>query len=121
MVVNDDDWEYVNSMVPLNIPVYTTQQFEQLTVYKYVKGPEGDLGYTNQPPNLCYSNLGGGEYIYLSEGNIHSTLLNSGYTRKQIDSILSDKTYQQVAQFLDQLWKTNTIVHPVIIHPPYPM
>lgn len=121
----DDVKNIVSSSITTNhIPVYTLKDFNNMKKYRYIKGLYNDLGYTNNTPNFCYSNLGGYDYTRLTYNQIISTLLNSGYSNKDADEIITSNSYSEIVTFLEQLWKdrlNNPVILPVICHPPYPI
>lgn len=122
VVRNDDILDQVNRLLPRKIPIFTQAQWKQLPLVKMIKGILSDGQYSDLQPNFCYGNMGGYDSKVLSYDSIRSTLLNSGFSNREIDDFFFKMKRHELISFLKQMWKTslkNGERYPTIIHPPY--
>lgn len=103
------------------IPVITIDEWKAGLVYKLIKGISSEGSYTNDLPNFCYDNMGGGDMKFLRLSNIRCTLLNSGLPISEVEEICKMKRKDLLA-FMYDLWTSRLArgeKHPPLVHPPY--
>lgn len=122
IIAQDNAIDDVRRIVGNRFPVYTLTEFKQLPLIKRVKSLYLKSTYSDQPPNFCYSNLGGYDPIVLPIENIKDTLLNCGYDRNTVDNLINTKTYKELIELIKSSWVSNRsseIVREPQIYPPY--
>jgi len=105
------------------IPVYSLEEWKSMPLIKRVKGLSSHGLYTDDAPNFCFNNMGGGgDDRVISASNIRCTLLNSGFKRQVVDRLMSKMNRREILKYIQELWEHRLETgekYPPAVHPPY--
>lgn len=124
VVKYEDDVDQVQALAStVGIPVYTLEQWKQMPLIKRVRGLSSHGSYTDDPPNYCFSNMGGGgDDRVIPFNNIRCTLLNSGFKRQAVDRLMREMNRREILEYIQELWQARLKTgekYPPVVHPPY--